>query len=107
MNQGTRPELGPETGDGLTPEVKHKIKGILQVLFPNAKVYLYGSRARGTHDIRSDIDLALDAGQRVRLGEARAVLAGLYIPQKIDLIDLHAIADDFKEAITPDFVEFS
>ena len=91
----------------LTPEVKRKIKGILNVLFPNAKVYLYGSRARGTYDVRSDIDLAVDAGQPVRLGEARAVLAGLYLPQKIDLIDINHISEDFKQAISKDFVELA
>ncbi|MDX1918237.1 MAG: nucleotidyltransferase domain-containing protein [Candidatus Caenarcaniphilales bacterium] len=29
--------------------------------YPVARVILFGSRARGDHDIRSDIDLAIDA----------------------------------------------
>lgn len=91
--------------DGLTLEVKKKIIGILNVLFPGTKVYLYGSRARGTFDIRSDIDLAIDAGKPVKLGEAKAVLEGLYIPQKIDLVDLNHISEDFKQDISKDLVE--
>jgi uncharacterized protein len=85
---------------GLTPEVLRKITGLLRVLFPDATIYLYGSRARGTFDVRSDIDLAIDAGERVKLGEAKAVLEGLYVPQKFDLVDVHFISDDFKNEIS-------
>lgn len=35
---------------------------LLSVIFPEAKIYLFGSRARGTHKVTSDIDLAIDAG---------------------------------------------
>jgi len=33
---------------------------LLQVLFPQVKIYLFGSRAKGTNAPESDIDLALD-----------------------------------------------
>jgi predicted nucleotidyltransferase len=35
---------------------------LLSVLFPDAKIYLFGSRARGTHKVTSDVDLAIDIG---------------------------------------------
>ena len=78
--------------DGLPKELKRKIYGILKVLFPDAIIYLYGSRARGDFHETSDIDLAVDNGkgkERLRLGEAQAVLEGLHNPYKIDLVDLN------------------
>lgn len=92
--------------DGLAPEVRNKIRGILHVLFPGAKIYLYGSRATGKFDVRSDIDLAIDAGEKIRLGEAKAVLEGLYIPQKFDLVDVNGISADFKNDIATYWKEF-
>jgi len=88
--------------DGLNEEYKHKIIGILKILFPSAKFYLYGSRARGDFNDRSDIDLAVDNGtgkERLRLGEAKAVLEGLRIPYKIDLVDLHHLPDSMRQII--------
>lgn len=88
--------------DGIKKTDKEKIIGILRVLFPKAKIYLYGSRGRGDFTDRSDIDLALDAGvgkERLRLGEAKAVLEGLHFPYKIDLIDLNHVADDLRQII--------
>lgn len=90
---------------GLNPEVIHKIKGVLQILFPNARIYLYGSRAKGNFDVRSDIDLAIDAGKRISLAEARSVLEGLSIPQKFDLVDVHFISSDFKAEISSNWLE--
>ena len=81
---------------------KQKIVNLLLVLFPHAKIYLYGSRARGTHHERSDIDLAIDAGacnERLRLGEARAILEATRIPYKIDLVDLNSVSDKLRETI--------
>jgi len=51
----------------LEPEYKNKRISILSVLFPNAKIYLFGSRARGTHEQKSDIDLAIDERLAIRV----------------------------------------
>jgi predicted nucleotidyltransferase len=85
--------------DGLDKNVKLKIIGILKVLFPKARVILYGSRARGDFHDRSDIDIAIDNGQRTRLAEARSVIEGLHIPYKFDIVDMHHISDEFKKVI--------
>lgn len=88
--------------DGIMLEIKSKIIGLLHVLFPNAKIYLYGSRARGTHHDRSDIDLALfvnDDLEKLDLGEARSILEATRIPYKIDLVDLNHVSPALKEAI--------
>ncbi len=86
----------------LDEEIKRKIIEILCVCFPLAQVYLYGSRAKKTNTERSDIDLAVDTGERIDrylLGEARALLDALYMPYKIDLIDLNAVSKSFREIV--------
>lgn len=67
---------------------------LLTVLFPSAKIYLFGSRARGDHTERSDIDIAIDLGRQMEFREvarARGVLEGLNLPEKIDVVDMHSI----------------
>lgn len=93
--------------DGVIKEDKKKIIRILNALFPNVKIYLYGSRARGTHREWSDIDLALDLGRPINLyflGEAKDVLKESRIFYKVELVDLNAISENFKESIKKDFV---
>lgn len=36
-------------------------------LAPNAKNYLFGSPARGTHSLYSDVDIAIDTGTKIPL----------------------------------------
>jgi len=87
---------------GLEPEYKDKIVGILTVLFPKAKIYLFGSRARGNHGPRSDIDIAIDEGKPItpnRVGEASDMLAESNIPYKIDVVDFHSASEDMKKLI--------
>ncbi len=93
--------------DGVIKEDKLKIIRILNALFPGVKIYLYGSRARGSHREWSDIDLALDGEQEIdsyNLGEARDMLKESRIMYKIQLVDLQAISPEFKEAIQKDLV---
>ena len=83
----------------LESEYKDKIIGILTVLFPDGKIYLFGSRARGTHSDRSDIDIAIDEGEVMRprrLGEAVSMFAESNIPYKIDIVDFHSASDDMQ-----------
>lgn len=85
--------------DNLT---KQKIINLLKALFPQVKIYLYGSRARGTNRPRSDIDLAIDTGQkspRLDVEEAKSVLEGTFIPYKIDLVDLNGVSEEFRNLI--------
>ena len=75
---------------------------LLSVLFPHAKIYLFGSRARGTHTERSDIDIAIDLGRKMEFEEiakARGVLEGLNLPQKIDIVDIHRASEAMREFI--------
>lgn len=86
----------------LDPKYKAKIIAVLSALFPDAKIYLYGSRARGTHRERSDIDIALDAGEKLDfldVGEARDMLAESNIPYTVEVVDLHAVSPKMRESI--------
>ena len=70
--------------------------------FATAKVILFGSRARGTHKQGSDIDLALDIREPIKLREMariRVTLANLPIPLEMDIVDMHNIPDAFKQKI--------
>ena len=81
---------------------QRKIVAVLSALFPEATIYLFGSRARGTHYARSDIDVALDTGRplpRVDVGEARDMLAESNIPYKIDVVDVSSVSPEMREAI--------
>ena len=78
---------------------------LLSVLLPDAKIYLFGSRARGTAHTWSDVDLALDAGGRLMLNEvaqAKEVIEALHIPYKVELVDIHAISPQMLEEIKRD-----
>jgi predicted nucleotidyltransferase len=75
---------------------------LLTVLFPSATIYLFGSRARGDHTERSDIDVAIDLGREMELREiakARGVLEGLNTAQMIDVVDMCSIPADMKAFI--------
>jgi len=81
---------------------KDKIVKVVEIFFPHAKVYLFGSRAKGTNRESSDIDIAIDAGQPIGMtekGQINSMLDALNIPQKIDLIDFHRVPESLKDSI--------
>jgi uncharacterized protein len=72
---------------------------LLTALFASVKVYLFGSRARGTNRPTSDIDIAVDAGYKLsflEIAQARNVLDTLYIPEKINVVDIRSMTQDMK-----------
>jgi uncharacterized protein len=77
---------------GIDEQDKQKIINLIGSLLPNAKIYIFGSRARGMHSERSDIDLALDTGERIShriIGEIKDVLEATNIINSIDVVDAH------------------
>ena len=76
---------------------------ILRAHLPqSAKAWVFGSRATGRARRYSDLDLAIDAGRPLTLGEI-AQLAEAFsdsdLPYKVDLIDWHAIDDRWRQTI--------
>lgn len=87
---------------GIDEKTKKIIIGVIKTLIPTAQIYLFGSRARGTHAARADIDIAIDAGhklERISVGEIRDMLNASNIPYKIDVIDLHNVSEAMKKSV--------
>ncbi|MCC7415006.1 MAG: nucleotidyltransferase domain-containing protein [Epsilonproteobacteria bacterium] len=87
---------------GLKPEYKRLILKAIDYHLPQAKVILFGSRARSTHKPGSDIDLAIDSGEPIKLHEMsriRVTLENLPISLEMDLVDIHNIPDELKALI--------
>lgn len=84
------------------PKYKQAVLHAVQYHYPEAKVILFGSRARGTHKEGADIDIALDIGSLVPLYEMsriRATMENLLIPLEVDVVDMQAISQEFKAII--------
>ncbi|MBA3954856.1 nucleotidyltransferase domain-containing protein [Candidatus Dependentiae bacterium] len=96
---------------GITQEAKDKIIGIIHALIPHCKIYLFGSRARGTHAVSSDVDLALDTGTAIeprrKVGEVQEVLKGLYTPYTIEVVDFHSVTDTMQHLILQEGIPWS
>lgn len=91
------PSLEPKRVPGQDAIVK-----IITAFHPEAQVYLFGSFAKGTNRDPSDIDIAIDIGRRLGWREMsflENLFAALPIAQTVDLVDMHAIPESFKQAI--------
>jgi predicted nucleotidyltransferase len=91
-----------------TPEeaalnAEQAIKEAAERLLPHGSLYLFGSRARGTADRRSDFDLAIlpKAGfsQRELLEFAEALDQSPAIIYAIDLVDWEEASKELRERI--------
>ena len=82
---------------------------LLTVIFPEAKIYLFGSRARGDFQEHSDIDIALDGKRKlesIEVGQAREMLNASNIPLKIEVVDLHRVPEAMKQNILREGIEW-
>jgi predicted nucleotidyltransferase len=94
----------------LEKEYQDKIGRVLRALFPTAKIYFFGSRARGTNSEMSDIDVAIDTGKAERwrdIGEARDMFVESNIPYSIDVVDLNDITQTMRESIKREGIEWN
>jgi predicted nucleotidyltransferase len=75
----------------------------------NIQVYMYGSRAKGTAWKYSDIDLALSSSKGKippnTISKLSLDFEESLLPYKVDIIDLHTVSENFKEAIAADLVK--
>lgn len=83
-------------------EHKDAIIKIVSAFHPDAKIYLFGSYARGTNRPGSDIDIAVDVGHRMTIHERQFLwhlLDALPTAQTIDLVDMQAIPEKMLQNI--------
>jgi uncharacterized protein len=84
--------------------IKHKdrIITIISMFFPKAKIYLFGSYARGNYTRSSDVDIAIDNGAPISLVE-RAQIANmidvLNLTQNVDVVDFQSAPSELQEKI--------
>ncbi len=65
-----------------------------------AKVFLFGSRARGTHFPRSDVDIGIllsDPSASTRITLLREQIENLNIPYKVDVVNFAEVSPAFRE----------
>ena len=86
-------------------EDKKKIIDLICAVLPNATIYLYGSRARSDHSQRSDVDIAIDIGDKItfgKLGEVRSILDASNVIYRIDVVDYQSASGKFRTLIDKD-----
>ena len=75
---------------------------IIHKRIPNCKIYLFGSRARGTNQPGADIDLALECKSIIDntlLSKIQGDIDETTIPLSIDLIDLRSASEILKNEV--------
>ena len=71
-----------------------------------AKVYLFGSRARGDHQKFSDIDLLVESQSDLKslIGSLSEVLEASNFPFKVDIVEDHQLAESYRPSVEKDKV---
>ncbi len=85
-----------------------RVWAVLRETVPgSATVWVFGSRAKGTARLTSDLDLALDAGRPLTRRES-ALLQDAFeesdLPYTVDVVDLYTVSDTFRALIDQDKV---
>lgn len=86
------------------------IKELLKKHIPNpdAKFYIFGSRAKGKYRPYSDIDIAIDCPditleQKLKL---QSDFENSTFPYEVDIVHLNTVNENFKNLIKNDLTEF-
>ncbi|HEY7577294.1 MAG TPA: nucleotidyltransferase domain-containing protein [Acetobacteraceae bacterium] len=86
------------------------LRDVLRSLLPpDARVYVFGSRAWGGARRYSDLDLALESVRPLgldMLGEVAEALSLSDIPYKVDTVDLATAEPSFRASIAADWLPF-
>ena len=83
-------------------KTKQKIVSLVSVVFPRAKIYLFGSRARGTHSPTSDVDIAIDDGGQVsylEVEEVKNIISASDVGPTVDVVDFHSVPEVMRKKI--------
>jgi len=87
---------------GIDENSKRKIIAVISALIPEATIYLFGSRARGTQSQWSDIDIALDAGEKLSpyaVGEIVSMFEASSMPYKVQVVDFQRVSSNMQKSI--------
>ena len=89
--------------------IENRIKKIINNIIKdeNVKVILYGSRARGDYNERSDFDIALAGKEKLEEKIIRIVKEEFEestIPYKVEVVDFNNVSDVLKKQINAEGV---
>jgi len=91
------------------PEHLALVRDILRKHAPdNVNIWVFGSRAKGTAKITSDLDLVIDAGRALSPDEVfflNDAFDASDLPYKVDIVDGRIISSKFKEMIQKDWIK--
>jgi len=90
----------------LAPEPLAIVLRMLAAQVPDCEVRAFGSRVTGNAKPYSDLDLVLLGPARLPLGRLAAVgeaFAESELPIRVDVIDWHAISENFRKIIAAKF----
>jgi uncharacterized protein len=93
-----------------TETYKKNLQTIIQEKLPDCKLYLFGSRARNTHDTGADFDLAIDNNKKIALKTLCLIKEKIEessIPVFVDIIDLNDCSEDFIEVIEKEWIQWN
>ncbi len=82
------------------------IKALIHRHCPNARVLVFGSRIKGNARPYSDLDIAIDNGQKLPIDVLFALKDALEesdLSYTVDCLDLHAISPDFQKLILQEY----
>ncbi len=88
-----------------TEEYKNIIVPIIEKYAPDAKIILYGSRARGDYREGSDIDVALDMRHKIENRIMSNIIGDLEesnLPINFDIVDFRAVSEKMQQKILRD-----
>lgn len=94
LNHITRRFKGIQVMIGTSIKHKDRIISIISMFCPHAKIYLFGSYARGDYSRSSDIDIAIDNGEPISLVEMAQMahmIDVLNLIQKVEVIDFRSV----------------
>lgn len=83
-------------------EILAEIADIVARFLPDARIFLFGSRARADAEQTSDFDFAIDAGSKIPLDVIARIedeIEELRTLKSIDIVDLHRVNPAFKTII--------
>ena len=74
---------------------------------PDAKFYIFGSRAKGKYREYSDVDIAIDCPDMTdeEKWKLQSDFENSTFPYKVDIVDLNTVKEYFKNLIKDDLVE--
>jgi type I restriction enzyme S subunit len=94
----------------IRPDHYSIIQKILREHLPHQKIMVFGSRAKGTSTLTSDLDLCLMGEEKLsfeRLAALQDAFSLSLLPYKVDIVEWSKLTPEFKALIKPEITPIS